>query len=663
MKMNFRHHTIQAAICMAVVSILTLASCERESDNDPTPKDPPGITFSLGVEQDEVTVEQMTRAAGAADEPLRQMQYFIWRKAGGDSYEIINTPQKHLSPDFRRLTVDGLKEGEYDIVFYATTGSDERIPQPANDGTLTNPEAEKPLNVDYLFRRVTFTVDGTKGEISQTIPVLLKRCVGQVKVELKGTLYEKRLIKNMEFSVTNNYDLTRRHLRTGDYAEDDSHLHSTIKNLPLPLEKAEFYSFPSRPGATLAGTIKVTSEVLNGRISTKTFAFKDLIIEEGKISRIRLDWSTPDGNGVVYVGQEDFTAHDAGQEGFTPATLYEMFHKGESEEKISPRKFVVNKPFQMEIDADKKLHTAFYGAKPLKGLKIMCKMKAYSDEFFQLAYYERYPAFYETRLELPVVKRETTFRTEGGDFLTIPAQPNLRSEDCEFKFVMVPNNSDSEFRNAKLYLENIDRITYPLKIHFNHQYSWQDPPGFRTVVSPAYARLACILAINLAAHFSSEEFKEGVRNYKNIPFLADIAKPDRLISPETIIRRATQARNLLIVEVHLIDDPNWSHIIGIGAAEGGNPPLAMVGYRKYLLDGMFPTPLHPLPPGVNNSYPKFAVYHEWGHVMGYGHESTICSYETKYLAFQQCCVKSLHELALKKKLPVNDEREVYSVIR
>ncbi|THC66131.1 hypothetical protein E7X19_23920 [Bacteroides fragilis] len=132
-----------------------------------------------------------------------------------------------------------------------------------------------------------------------------------------------------------------------------------------------------------------------------------------------------------------------------------MFQKGEAEVKILKRTFYTDKPFKIELDADKKLHTAFYGPVNLHDVKVMCRMKAYSNEFFPIAYYEEYPAFYETWMELPVITKETTFRTESGKSLTIPAQPELLAKDCEFKIV----NNDK-------YMQNIGKIKNPIKIIF-----------------------------------------------------------------------------------------------------------------------------------------------------------------------------------------------------
>ncbi|THC66133.1 hypothetical protein E7X19_23930 [Bacteroides fragilis] len=79
------------------------------------------------------------------------MKYIIKKKVGESGTEIVNASQASISPDFSKLTIEGLEEGEYAIVFYATTQSDESIPQPSTDGTLTNPYNDKPLDVDYLL--------------------------------------------------------------------------------------------------------------------------------------------------------------------------------------------------------------------------------------------------------------------------------------------------------------------------------------------------------------------------------------------------------------------------------------------------------------------------------------------------------------------------------
>lgn len=367
--MNIRYYTIQAAVCIAVASILIFSSCNKETCYESTNEEIPGITFSLSVEQDEVISGQMTRTVGAAGMPIKQMKYFIKRKIRENTFETVNTSQKFLSSDFSKLTIEGLEEGEYAIIFYATTQSGENIPQPADDGTLTNPYNEKPLDVDYLFARVDFAVDGTKKEMPQTIPVNLKRCVGQVKIELKGSYYERRLITGMDISIINTDDITTKHLDFENAYADN--MYSTITNLPLEAKETQtdfyssFYSFPSKSGTTLMGTIKISSVSPDGNgPSTKSYMFHDLKIEEGKVSRIQLNWIAPDGNGVVYVARKDINSTNS----------YEMFKKGETEDKILKRTFYTDKPLQIELNEEKKLHTSFYGPVNLHDVKIMCRM-------------------------------------------------------------------------------------------------------------------------------------------------------------------------------------------------------------------------------------------------------------------------------------------------
>lgn len=625
--MNFRYYTIRVAMCITIIAILILSSCSKESDCNFTPEGKPGIAFSLHVEQDEVTAGQMTRAGGA-EVTIKQMKYFIKKKTEENMFEIVNSSQKFLSSDFSKLTIEGLEEGEYAIIFYATTQSGESMPQPADDGTLTNPYNEKPLNVDYLFARVEFSVDGTKGEISQNIPVNLKRCVGQVKIELKGSYYERRLIKGMDISIINTDDITTKHLDyESTYADN---MYSTITDLSLEMKEiktdfySSFYSFPSKPGTTLTGTIKINSASPDGTdTSTKNYMFHDLKIEEGKVSRIQLNWNIPDGNGVIYIAPEDIN----------PTNSYEMFQKGESEEKIKKRTFDTDKPFQMELDENQKLHTAFYGPVTLHDVKIMCRMEKYSEEFFQIAYYEKYPAFYETRLELPVIKKETTFRTESGKPLIIPAQPELSAADCEFKIV----NSDE-------YMRNINKITYPMKIIFNHKRASGVQGQFQTPVSPRYGRLACILAVNFSALFSSKEFEDGVRNYKDIPFVADTAHMDKVIPPDEVIRLARATKELKITELHHVSDPVLGEVSGTGAAASSYGP-AIIGLRNPILDWQ-------LPEGIDQNE-MLTIYHEYGHVMGFSHNSTFSSYEPKFYGWQRCCIGIIRKMIGNSALPVN----------
>lgn len=366
--------------------------------------------------------------------------------------------------------------------------------------------------------------------------------------------------------------------------------------------------------------------------STKNYMFNDLKIEEGKISRIQLNWITPDANGVVYAAREDLN----------PTNSYEMFQKGEVEAKILKRTFYTDKPFKIELDADKKLHTAFYGPVNLHDVKVMCRMKAYSQKFFPIAYYEEYPAFYETWMELPVITKETTFRTESGQFLTIPAQPELLAEDCEFKIV----NNDK-------YMQNINKIIHQIEVIFDFKKSSGIVGQFQTPVSPRYGRLACITAVNLSAFFDSKEFEDGVRNYKDIPFVADTAHLDIVVPPNEIIRRTRMTKRLRVTELHWVDDPKLGNVQGTGAPEVGSAP-AIVGFKGPVLEYQF---------GDSPNRGKLnMIFHEWGHVMFYDHNSTFNSYNPAYYAWQNCCTAVIDRLFQKGALPVNNKGEVWEVL-
>lgn len=91
--MNIRYYTLQTAVCIAVAAIFIFSSCDKEAGYESANEEIPGITFSLSIEQDEVTSGQMTRATGTAEMPIKQMKYIIKEKAG----PRLSTHPKHPS--------------------------------------------------------------------------------------------------------------------------------------------------------------------------------------------------------------------------------------------------------------------------------------------------------------------------------------------------------------------------------------------------------------------------------------------------------------------------------------------------------------------------------------------------------------------------------------
>lgn len=607
MKVAFKYYAIQASILWIASFMLILSSCNDELRDRDSSDSMSGITFSLGIEQDEISVAT-TRAGGKGEDKIRQMKYFIRKYNVEGGSQVISTGQEFLSSDFSQLKVEGLLEGKYAIIFYATTSKDINIPQPDLDGFLTNPSESMPLNVDYLFGRADFKVDGINKPLP--ITVTLKRCVGQVHVDIKGFPYLKRLIKNVEIDIVNSNDIYTTHTDNyGIYSETGG----TIKKMSMHPDTTSFYSFPS--SKRLSGSITVRSVLQDEKTPvTKIYRFNNLMnIEEGKITTIQVDWNSPDNYGVVYVAHSDFT----------PENSSEILTTTENNAVIRARTFFTDKPLQVKIGDDYRLHLTSYTPIDIKHVKVMCRISAYSKDYFQIAYYEVYPGWHDSFWEIPLTKKTMTYKTEAGNLIEIPAQPALSQKDCEFKII-----SDDD-----LYMKKVNRITYPIKIYFNvHEL------GYQRTLSPELARHACVLAVNTSVLFSSPEFEQQIRTYKEIPFATDTCHvKETLIPPQKLIDDARMIQKIILYEIY---DPD---------IEGGGVKLgrdsAMLGVRSYIYEGMYKD--MSVPVGYRETY-----YHEFGHCMGYHHGSSITAYDKKWFAWQNCCIAAYDLLSHEGKIPI-----------
>ena len=130
-------------------------------------------------------------------ETIAQLKYTVFNENG----QVIHPRWQKLSPDFTSLIMEGLEDGNYSVVFFATTNEDKTSFQPTNEGDkfYVSSPSDKPLNEDYLFARMDFSTGKESG--SRTIDVPLKRCVGRVEIDVTVVHpYTAYLINKVEVS-------------------------------------------------------------------------------------------------------------------------------------------------------------------------------------------------------------------------------------------------------------------------------------------------------------------------------------------------------------------------------------------------------------------------------------------------------------------------------
>lgn len=590
-----------------LITALVLAACENESSS--ADSNDSKIYFSIQTLKGEIDEEWDTRSVDPnSQEPIKQLHYVIL-----DGNNQIITPRwQKLAQDFSFLALEGLPDGNYSVAFFATTSDDKQILKPVikNDKlVLENTDKNSPLNIDYLFRRIDFTVNKENG--SRNIDVQLKRNVGRVEVVVNPTIpYTAYQIQKVEFNLTNGSEV---YLSCTSDANNYTG-NGTISAFDIVKERG-FYSLPSK--APLSGTITIQHMRQNGEIIKDIYRFNNINIEAGKISKIEIDWTSADANkGFFYISESEFNA-DNEEIMFLDSEPREVFYNQ------SLRSFNSNQPLQININNDKKLEVKFFSPITLRDVTIQCRFKKYSNEFFPLAHYEVIKGFSHSQMEIPLVKKGLTFTAKDGRSVLIPAQPNLKSEDCELK--IVTNHP---------YMKKIEAIKSFMNISFS-PYGADDGHAYWRHMTPALCRQGCVLGVNLSFIFSSKEFEDKVNGWPasstSKPNTANLLKDEsgNVIPPAIVISGARNRTRLIMGTVS-----------GVGGLGGGTTfGVAPYCYNEQYWDT-----------GGLLTYSREAIFHEFGHCMGYSHSTTM----TYGDAWTRLTQELVQELGSTGRLPISN---------
>nr|WP_052662285.1 hypothetical protein [Bacteroides acidifaciens] len=583
--------------------ILLWTGCTEEHLHDKLFSETNGrIVLALNTVAGDIEESGSLTRAKEMKESIAQMKYIIYDSDG----QVINHLKQTLAPDYSTLTLEGLKGGMYSIAFLATTNEDEEAFQPLSSGNgylLMNPSAESPVNEDYLYARTSFEIG--KGQGSRTINVLLTRCVGRVEINVKAAPYTDYMIKKIEISLDGDDEL---YLSKTAGVDDSYGGSGTIKLFDVSNDRA-FYSFPSK--APVSGTVTIESVQEDNTPVHNVYRFSDVVIEEGKVTGINIDWESPNGNkGFFRVFESDYTEANSDTMFLNNEPLSVLYNS-------TLRSFSTDEPLQAKINNNHELQLNFFSPVDIHDVTILCRLKKYSNEFFKFAHFETIPGFSELRMYVPLLDRALAYTLEDGRNIVIPAQPGLSEKDCELII-----------ETSHPYMEKIATITHPIKISFSGYSADSESPYYWIHMTPELCRQGCVLGVNLSFLYNSQDFVDAVVNWNRAPFTGNDGKP---ITPEEVIKKARGVQNLVMGNV------KEGEIGGLG---GGS--TFGLGRRSYIYQYWHTAPMYdPV---------KIAIYHEFGHCMGYSHDSSM-TYGGAWTALSE---ELVYELGRAGRLPVSN---------
>lgn len=592
---------------LLLLILLIVSGCTNDSlfESD-APNHGKGTTFMIahtGSGIEEVALRSLPTL------PLKRLWYVVTN----DKEQVIHPPHQLLSPDLSKLTIEGLRDGNYSILFLATT--DDQTPSTIPDISdiaqqwLTNPTPGAPLDHDYLYQKLSFKVD--KENDSRSIPVLLERNVGRVEVAIHvANPYSQHFIQKVEISYSDQSPVAQHQLASGSYGGSD-----VIRNFDITHSRG-FYSLPGQQ--KLSGTVRVTALRSDGSSFVSSYQFSNSEISAGKISTIRIAWTHPEDKfGKFRVTANDFNPDNSSTLFYAdPNVDLSNVHPNVRPQPVralfdGSHAFHVDEPLQLSIDNKHRLKVRFYSALPIRDVTILCRFPRYSNEFFELAHYDEIPAFNDSYMPIPLVSGARVFMSESGRLVEIPAQPNLSSQDCELKF-----------KTNDPYMAKIAEIAPHWKISFSH-FQAQNNPGW-LYMTPFTCRSGVVLVTNMAFMFSRPEFDEVMN--KNINQLYD------------------NDGKKIVLDV-LKKQINEQYALNMGLCEGAQGRgggytygLAIYRYTDQYWDQV----------GRDNI--QTTPYHELAHCIGYGHSSNITQGLWPYI-----CSQLMWDMGSQGKLLVNSK--------
>lgn len=587
-------------LCMA-----GLVSCTDEFDEPRIPVADTGVVFKFSINRE--GVELRTRSDDDRGERMRHIWYVIADSRG----RVLDLPYHKLSDDLSSLRIEGLSYGSYRCAFLATTGDGSGVhlyePSTLSELWLSLPENASTFGDEFFYGSIDLEVDKSQKAIDEDVE--LRRCVGAVTVSMKyPSAYMRRFVRRI--SLTFDEPIYAGMNAGGGYSGTNA-----ISDLDVT-DGVPVLMFPSeRP---LSGNVSVESVRSDGSAFTRHYRFDGCEVEAGRIAHIDIEYIHPeDADGVVRVREEDYR--------YLPH-IDTMWLADEDKTVMYNRSFNVNQPLQVSINGNRRLQIRLFSPVPVDNVTIKAQLRSVTSETFVLARFDRLFPYMEAEFDLPIVERNCIYTTEGGQRIELPAQPSLSASDLS----LIVDTGDDPF------MEKISRIPYTWRVTFaNIGYDWS------VDMTPALCRHANALIINMAYMFCTEDFDEALKKYEGNIYANN---GSRVIPLDEIRGRIKNLNGVNVLRC--------GNCVGYGGMGGA----WFYWLAHYCWTGHY-YDVRPSNDQADHNYSRQAIFHEFGHVLGYGHSDQM-TYGDKWTVL---CANEYCRQGRAGLLPVNKSTEVTSL--
>lgn len=571
---------------IAFLCTLLLISCNQEEYSEASStSNQSGIVFKL---QREGYEGKETRSSENDSSPYDQLYYFI-ADENGNRVENIKTYYKTSTSE---IYAEGLHKGEYQLLVLGIKGNAikdraiVRTPGHIDDEWLAFPDdLQKPLEAEYFYSKTPFsiieiqTAEGTQETVSISQAVIQKRIMSRVDFNFS---YNNPYVQNAVTDKTLSLGQIKFYTTLSGNGELGGESNGITNTISLNQHTSYFF-MPMCNGSTFHGEITLSTRNYLKEERRQIYNFDQETLTANHIHHVETHVNYPDDKAVTMLITP--AAYNAGDH-----TL--ILQDDETKEvytNASVRKFNTAQPLQVSVTEEGKLHIRFYSPRQLNNVLIKMQLPQVSDEYFDLAYFDSIPAFGDFFEEIPLIQRAAMCRTESGKYIEV--QKKTKSELAEATFKIEANDP---------YWDKLQKIEHGWTIYWglyggDPEREDGGPVGNWMGIRPVHCRESVAFFLNFTYMIDMPEHEQILHD--NADQLYDDNK--QLVKVEEVLKKMRASRTL---QVGLVYTGNG--IIGLGSGS------VFGAYQRGWFEHYF------------NTYACSVMFHELGHVMGYGHSSS-----------------------------------------
>ena len=524
-----------------------------------------GIRFRLKKSAYIGDINSRTESASTGD--YDKVFFYIADSEGN----VVTTVYGKYNALTSEIYAEGLHEGDYNLLVLAIKGDEtadraeiNKISSMDDEWLVFPSDLHKPLEAEYFYSCTPFTVrlvpaeGGSTEVISIDSEVTQDRIVGRLDFNF---VYNNRYVRNA--TVEKRVRLAESKFYTsitggGAFTGESDGI---IDDMVLR-EDIPCFFMPTVGGSVLGGDIFHTSVNYLDEKTVLDFNFGQQEVLPNHVHTVSTAVKHPDDiSPVMYITADAYRAgnHARILDDDEPVSVYTD---------KTQRTFNTAKPLQLSITDEGQLHARFYSPRVLYGVTVRAKIPAVDEEYFDFAYFDSIPAFCDFYESSPLVEKGTMCRTESGRIINVPALDAAAIAGAELKVL----SSDP-------YWAKLQEIKHGWTLYWGLF-------GCRESVA---------FFLNFTYMIDMDEHEAIL--HENAGKLYDDNKQP--VKVEEVLAKMRRGQTL---QVGLVYPGNG--VIGLGS------PSVFGAYQR----GWFEH--------YSNRYACSVMFHELGHVMGYGHSSS-----------------------------------------